>query len=156
MTMKFRHARPALALLAVVALGACGKKEPPPPPPTPIPAPTAVPTPVPFKVVSVDLGKSIGDDKKIKDAATTFGPKDTIYAAVSTEGVAAKATLKARWTYGAKGQLVNEEARDIAPTGPAVTEFHVAKASGWPVGHYKVEVSADGTVAATKEFEVKK
>ena len=52
--------------------------------------------------------------------------------------------------------IVNEEARDIAPTGPAVTEFHVAKASGWPVGHYKVEVSADGTVAATKEFEVKK
>lgn len=154
--MKIHLARPALALLAAVALGACAKKEPPPPPPTPIPAPTPVPTPVPFKVVSVDLGKSIGDDKKIKDAATTFGPKDTIYAVVSTEGVAPKATLKARWTYGAKGTLVNEESRDIAPTGPATTEFHVAKASGWPAGKYKVEVSADGTVAATKEFDVSK
>jgi hypothetical protein len=111
---------------------------------------------VPFKVAAVDLGKSIGDDKKIKEAATAFGPKDTIYAVVSTEGIAAKATLKARWTYGAKGTLVNEEARDIAPTGPTVTEFHVAKASGWPAGHYRIEVSADGTVAATKEFEVKK
>jgi len=124
-----------------------------------VPAPTAVPTPVPFKVVSVDLGKSIGDDKKIKEAATTFGPKDTIYAVVSTEGAAAKATLKARWTYGAKGGLVkavNEEARDMAPTGPAVTEFHVGKASGWPTGTYKVEISADGTVAGTKEFDVKK
>lgn len=150
--------RPAatLAFVAVVALGACAKKEPPPPPPTPVPAPTAAPTPVPFKVTSVDLGKSIGEDKKIKDAATTFGPKDTIFAAVSTEGAAAKASLKARWTFGAKNQLVNEETRDIAPTGPAVTEFHVAKGSGWPVGKYKVEVSADGTSAATKEFEVKR
>jgi predicted small lipoprotein YifL len=156
MTMRDRFALSALVLVAAVSLGACGKKEPPPPPPTAVPLPTAVPTPVPFKVASVDLGKSIGDDKKVKDAATTFGPKDTIYAVVSTEGVAAKATLKARWTYGAKGTLVNEEARDIAPTGPAVTEFHVAKASGWPAGHYKVEVSADGTVAATKEFDVKK
>ncbi len=157
--MRNRFALPALALAAAVSLASCAKKEPPPPPPTAVPAPTAVPTPVPFKVVSVDLGKSIGDDKKIKEDATTFGPKDTIYAVVSTEGAAAKATLKARWTYGAKGGLVkavNEEARDIAPTGPAVTEFHIAKASGWPVGHYKVEILADGTVAATKEFDVKK
>ena len=149
--------RPAvLALAAAVALGACAKKEPPPPPPTAIPAPTAVPTPVPFKVTSVDLGKSIGDDKTIKDAATTFGPKDTIYAAISSEGASAKATLKARWTFGAKDQVVNEETRDIAPTGHAVTEFHIAKPSGWPVGKYKVEVSADGAPAATKDFDVKK
>jgi hypothetical protein len=150
--------RPAalLALVAAVALGACAKKEPPPPPPTAVPAPTAVPTPVPFKVTSVDLGKSIGDDKKIKDASAAFGPKDTIYAAISSEGAAAKATLKARWTFGAKGQLVNEETRDIAPAGPAVMEFHIVKPSGWPVGKYKLEVSADGAPVATKDFEVKK
>ena len=108
------------------------------------------------KVTSVDLGKSIGDDKRIKDAATTFGRHDTIYAAISTEGVSPKATLKARWTFGAKGTLVNEEARDIAPTGPAVTEFHIAKPSGWPPGKYKLEVSADGTTVSTKEFDVTK
>ncbi|MGZ5496927.1 MAG: hypothetical protein ACXWFO_09250 [Candidatus Aminicenantales bacterium] len=153
-----RMFRPAalLALVAAVALGACAKKEPPPPPPTPVPAPTAVPTPVPFKVTSVALGKSIGEDKKIKDAAEAFGPKDTIYAAISSEGAAAKASLKARWTFGAKSQLVNEETRDIASTGPAVTEFHIAKPSGWPVGKYKLEVSADGAPVATKDFEVKK
>lgn len=154
--MRNRLALPALVLVAAVSLGACAKKEPPPPPPTPVPAATAVPTPVPFKVASVDLGKSVGDDKKIKDAVATFGSKDTIYAVVSTEGVAAKVALKARWTYGAKGTLVNEESRDIAPTGPAVTEFHVAKPSGWPVGDYKVEISVDGNVVATKEFKVAK
>ena len=155
-----RTSRPAAAfvLSAVVALGACAKKEAPAPPPepTPVPVATPAPTPAPFKVTSVDLGKSVGDDKKIKDAATTFAPKDTIYAAVSSEGAAPKATLKARWTYGAKGTLVNEETRDIAPAGPAVTEFHIAKPSGWPAGKYKVEVSADGNPVATKEFEVKK
>ena len=150
--------RPAamLALVAVVALGACAKKEPPPPSPTPIPAPTVAPTPAPFKVTSFDVGKSIGDDKKLKEAAAVFGPKETIYVVILTEGVASKATLKARWTYGAKGQLVNEETRDIAPSGPAATEFHIAKPSGWPAGKYKVEVSADGTAVGAKEFEIKK
>jgi len=153
-----RLIRPAaiLALVAAVALGACAKKEPPPPPPTPVPAPTAAPTPVPFKVTAFDLGKSIGDDKKIKEASTVFAPKEMIYVVILTEGVAPKATLKARWTYGDKGTLVNEETRDISPSGPAATEFHIAKPSGWPAGKYKVEVSADGTVVGTKEFEVKK
>ena len=153
-----RLIRPAaiLALVAAVALGACAKKEPPPPPPTPVPAPTAVPTPVPFKVTAFDLGKSIGDDKKIKEASTVFAPKEMIYVVILTEGVAPKATLKARWTYGDKGTLVNEETRDISPSGPAATEFHIAKPSGWPAGKYKVEVSADGTAVGTKEFEVRK
>jgi hypothetical protein len=145
----------AAALLAVAFLGACSKKEAPPPPPTPVPA-TPVPTPVPFKVTSVDLGKSIGDDKRIKDAATTFGRHDTIYVAVSSEGVSPKATLKAKWTFGAKGTLVNEETRDIAPTARAVTEFHITKPSGWPVGKYTLEVSVDGSPVATKEFVVQK
>ena len=149
-----RHMRftASLALLAVVLLGACSKKAEPPPPP----APTLAPTPVPFKVTSVDLGKSIGDDRRIKDAATTFGLHDTIYAAISSEGVSPKATLKARWTFGAKGTLVNEETRDISPTGPAVTEFHITKPSGWPVGKYTLEVSVDGSPVATKEFAVQK
>ena len=151
---QIRTAAPVLAFCLAAALVACAKKEPPPPPPTPVP--TVAPTPVPFKVTTIDLGKSIGDDKKIKDATAVFGPKDIIYVAISTEGIAPKATLKARWTYGEKGQLVNEETRDLSPTGPAVTEFHITKPSGWPAGKYKVEVSADGNLAMSKEFEVRK
>src|SRR5215471_1014703 len=146
-----RHTLSALlTLLAVVAFGACAKKE------APAPEPTPVPTPAPFPVTSVDLGSAIGPDKKITAAASQFTPKDTIYAAVSTDGATPKATMKVRWTFGPKSQLVNEETRDISPTGPAVTEFHITKPSGWPVGGYKVEVSADGTVVATKDFAVKK
>jgi len=150
---RLRAVSPALALCLAAALFAACKKEPPPPPPAP--PPTATPVPA-FKVASFDVGKSIGDDKKLKEPAAVFGPKETIYVVILTEGVAPKATLKARWTYGAKGTLVNEESRGFAPNGPAATEFHIAKPSGWPVGKYKVEVSADGNAVGTKEFEVKK
>jgi len=153
--MKRSHFAAAVAVLMTLVAAACAKKEAPAPPEqSAAPPPAAAPAPAPFNVVSIGLGKSINDDRTIKDAATTFAPHDTIYASVSTAGAAAKTTLKAKWTFGAKDTLVNEESRDIAPTGPSVTEFHVAKPSGWPVGKYKVEISADGTPAGTKEFAV--
>ena len=43
----------------------------------------------------------------------------------------------------------------IAPDGPAVTEFHVTKPSGWPPGSYKLEIMLDGKTAATKSFSVR-
>lgn len=140
----------AIAALCAFSLLGCGKKDQATAPAPPASAPAAVA----FRVTVVDLGKSIGDDKRVKDAATTFGPNDTIYAVVATEGSAASVPLKARWTYGDKGQLVNEETRTIAPTGPAATEFHISKPSGFPAGKYKVEISADGSVVAVKEFQV--
>jgi len=152
-------------LLACTALlGAC-KKNPPPVEETPAatemtPAPTPEPSPMPapFSVTSIDLGKAIGADKKISEPATTFGPKDTIYASVSTDGASDTAkALKAKWTFGDAGQLVKEEEGSITPTGgPDTTEFHISKASGWPVGKYKVEIFVDGTSAGTKDFEVQK
>jgi hypothetical protein len=122
-----------------------------------IPGPAAPPT-IPFKIVSLELGKAIGPDEKITNAATAFAPSDTIFVVVNTEGSAAITKLTAKWTYDYRGQSVKVKDDDltIAPTGPASTEFHVSKPSGWPVGHYKVEILADGTSAGTKEFDVKK
>jgi len=147
----------ALASGLIVVAGACKKTEAPPPQPTVPPTAPQVkvaPTvPVPFKVVAVDLGKQIGADKKVVEPVTAFSPTDTFYASVASVGVAPKVDLKARWTFE-DGQLVDESSQTIAPTGPTVTEFHIAKPSGWPTGKYKVEISADGTVVATKEFAV--
>lgn len=149
-------------VLACVALLAACKKTPPPveqtPPPvvetTPMPEPS--PAAVPFSVTSIDLGKAIGSDNKISEPTTTFGPKDTIYASVSTDGAASTATIKSKWTFGDAGQLVKEEELPpLAPNGPATHEFHISKPSGWPVGKYKVEIFVDGTSAGTKDFEVK-
>lgn len=149
-------------LVACTALLAGCKKTPPPveqtPPPAAEPAPMPEPSPavVPFGVTSIDLGKAIGSDKKITEPTATFSPKDTIYASVSTDGAATNVAMKAKWTFGDAGQLVNEEEQPaVSPTGPATTEFHIAKPSGWPVGKYKVEIFVDGNSAGTKDFEVK-
>ncbi|MFL6196117.1 MAG: hypothetical protein ACJ75H_18200 [Thermoanaerobaculia bacterium] len=156
------HRITILALVACLALTGCKKKEeapaPAPAPEVSVAPPVVETTPaeVPFRVTTVDLGKAVGADKKISEPATTFGPKDTIYASVATEGAAPSAVLKARWTFGDAAQLVKEEEITITPTGPANSEFHISKASGWPAGKYKVEILADGASAATKDFEVQK
>ncbi|HEX7688660.1 MAG TPA: hypothetical protein VF453_13195, partial [Burkholderiaceae bacterium] len=124
------------------------------PAPTPPPVTTPPPAAAPVSVTSVDLGTAVGPDQKVTSPTTTFSSKDTIYAAVSTTGTAANAVLNAKWTYQ-DGQTVNESSQTIAPNGDAVTSFHISKPDGWPAGNYKVEISLDGTSAASKDFTVK-
>ena len=145
----------ALALgLAAAATAGC-KKDAPPPAQGEASAPAPAPAAAPFSVSSIEVGKGIGADKRISAPGTTFKPKDTIYVSVLTEGAAPSKTIAARWTFE-DGQLVKEGTESIAPTGPAATEFHIAKPSGWPAGKYKVEITVDGASAGSKDFEVKR
>ena len=107
-------------------------------------------------VGDVELGKSIGADRRINDAAETddFAPMDTIYAAVETRGAGNNATLTARWTFQ-DGQVVDETSQTISPTGAAVTEFHIAKPDGFPAGDYSVEILLNGVSAERSDFEVR-
>jgi hypothetical protein len=144
------------ACLTFGLLAACQKNETPKPaPPAAAPAPqAAAPAPQPaFRVTRVDLGNAIGADKKVAAPSLSFKPSDTIYASILSEGVAPNAALAVRWTFE-DGQLVSESTQNIAPNGPAVTEFHIAKPDGWPAGKYKVEVSANGTPAQALQFTV--
>jgi hypothetical protein len=155
----------AVVLIASLAVVGCKKKEEPvattpPPAATPAPAP-ATPPPAPAataSVTGVDLGTAVGADKKVTMPATTFKPKDTIIAAVSTStsdpAAAVSGKLGAKWSFQ-DGQVVNEESRDFNLTGSDVTDFQIAKPSGWPTGKYKVEISLDGNVVQSREFEVK-
>jgi hypothetical protein len=117
------------------------------------PAPSA-PAPAPVSVSDVHLGRSVGADHRVTERVEVFLPSDTIYASVLTRGAAARATLRARWTYE-DGQLVSESEQAIAPAGDAATEFHIQKPDGWPAGRYRLEVFLDGRSVQTKEFEVK-
>ena len=105
------------------------------------------------RVAKIDIGRSLAADKTIVDTTDSFKPNDTIYASIATEGAAATATLKARWTYR-EGQVVNESTQTLAPTGDARTEFHISKPDGWPTGKYKLEVFLNGSSAATRDFQV--
>lgn len=144
------HARRWSVIVAALAGAAVACKKAPPPPP-----PEAPPAAVPLSVSSVTLGKAVGADKSITQALTTFGTRDTIYASVATVGSASSATIAAVWTFQT-GQVVLADTQAIAPTGPAHTEFHISKPSGWPVGKYKVSISLDGALAGAQDFEVKR
>lgn len=136
-----------LACLVLPALAACKKKDAPAPPTSNTPTVTA------FRVTSIDLGKHVGANRRVDQPATTFGPRDTIYASVATEGSATAATIMARWTFE-DGQVVQETSESISPSGPSATEFHIAKASPWPAGRYSVEISVNGVSSGKKDFTV--
>ena len=143
--IRFAKRNLALALCLGLAVGAtaCAKKT------AENPAATTE-----VSVTGVDLGRSIGGDKRVTERADQFGPNDVIYASVLTSGTSPSAILKARWTYE-DGQLVDEAEQAIAPAGVTASEFHVSKPDGWPVGKYRVEVYLNGTPAMSKEFQVK-
>jgi len=130
-----RRLLPALFVAVLVAVGACSKKEEAPKPeavPAPAPAPAPVPPPpaAGVTVAGMAVGNAIAADKKVTQAAESFGKKDTIYVSVDTTG-AGTATLKAKWTYhkGDKEVVVKEDTQTINPTGPATSEFH--QQAGW-------------------------
>lgn len=106
------------------------------------------------QVSRIDLGSSVGNDNVVTQTKDAFAPNETVYASIVTSGTAASAELKTRFTFQ-DGQVVDESTRTIAPSGQAVTEFHISKPDGFPVGKYRVEVFVNGTPAATKEFQVK-
>ena len=109
------------------------------------------------KVTDIDVGRSVAADKTIADKTETFRPGDTFYVAVKTVGSAPTATLVAHWSYE-DGQRISEATQTIAPSGPAVTEFHLSRpngpADGWPTGDYKVEIVLNGVSARTEKFKV--
>jgi hypothetical protein len=149
-----------LAALAL-ALNACKKEEapkptPPPPPKTSAPAPVPAPSAAVVTVSTITLGNAIDSDRRVTQAAESFGRKDTIYATIATTG-AGTATLKAKWTYRKDGKeaVVKEDTMTIAPTGAATNEFHISKPDGWPTGNYQVEIFVADKSVGTKPFTVK-
>ena len=157
----------AAALVAILAVAGCKKKDetaatppattpaattPAPMPETPPPATTVPPAAAPasLTVTTLDLGNAIGADNHIAAPTTSFSTKDTIHASVATDGPGGN--LSAKWTMGDK--VVDTQDKTVA-AGPQVTEFSISKPDGWPAGHYTVQVSANGNVLQSRDFDVK-
>jgi hypothetical protein len=148
-----RLTRIAFMLALVPALGACGGDDDDAMPEL---QPQPEVTMEELRITDVELGRSVGTDNRITDDRDTddFTPMDTIYVAVETEGAVAGSPLTARWTFS-DGQVVDESTQTISPTGPAVTQFHISKPDGFPVGNYAVEILLNGRTVERKDFEVK-
>ncbi len=159
------HIAIAAALFATLAVAGCKKKSAeetattptasatvaaPVEPATTTPPPAPAEAPATLAVTTVDLGNAIGADNRIAMPMTSFGTKDTIHASVATDGPGGE--LTAKWTMGDK--VVDTQNKTVA-AGPQVTEFSISKPSGWPAGHYKLEVSSGGNTLQTREFDIK-
>ena len=144
-----------VAVIGNVALIGCKKKEEPaavPPPAAVEPAPLP-PVSAPTTVSSVTLGNAIDANNIIATPLTAFAAGDTIHASVATDG-AAPSRLVAKWMHLDSNQTVAEETKDVA-AGAQTTDFHISNPDGWPPGRYRVEVSQDGSVINTSEFDVR-
>ena len=154
-----------VAVIGSVAIVGCKKKEEAAPAPTPAlaavePAPMAAATTA--SVASVDLGTATGPDMKLTATTMSFKPKDKFIVSVGTTTsdpavpVSGKLTAKLTFANGAETMPVGEETKDFSFTGPGTTNFEFSKPDGWPVGKYRAEVSLDGAVVQSKDFEVTK
>jgi len=144
------------ALALIVPIAACGKKDEAYTEPTAADtASAATAAATSLEVTDFEIGKGLNTDKTLKEKTADFGVRDTIYFVVKTEGASPGAKLAAKWTFK-PAQIVSESSQDIAPTGGVARhEFHMAKASAWPKGDYKVEVMLDGIGRGTQDFTIK-
>ncbi len=154
--IRIRPARVGLMAIALLTLSACSKKEEAPPPPPVAAAPVAPPAAI---VSTIETGKHLGANKRVAEATSTFAPRDTMYLSVVSENSTPTTSMIAKWTYQT-GQLVDSTMQMVARTDTtnpsAVTEFHISKPKGWPVGKYKVELWMNGASVGSKDLEVKK
>jgi hypothetical protein len=153
-----RHVNALATALLLVSVVACGKKDNAASDTTVLGGPdttAASVAPAPLSVTDVQVGKSIGSDKKVTSPGTSFGVRDTVYASVTTNGASSGGKLTAKWTYNGP-TVINESSQTVNSTGgESVTEFHITKRTAWPKGSYRVEVSLDGAPARTVDFEIK-
>jgi hypothetical protein len=82
-----------------------------------------------------------------------------MFVSVVTSNASGSNQLKAVVTFQ-DGQVVDSSSQTIAtptmPGGSSVTEFHLAKPSGWPTGDYTVEVWLDGQSVGSRRLTVKR
>jgi hypothetical protein len=150
----------ATALVAGLALAGCKKNDTTtdttattPPMSEPAATTPAATTPATdgLTVTTVDLGNAGGTDNRITTPGTSFAGTDTIHASVATDG--AGGNLTATWTYQ-DGQVVDTQDK-VVPAGQQVTDFSISKPDGWPAGNYKLEITNNGMVVQTREFDIK-
>ncbi|HSH71885.1 MAG TPA: hypothetical protein VK974_02395 [Methylophilaceae bacterium] len=138
-------------------LSACGKNEDVSSSTAEPENPVALSAPSESGVVfsKVTLGHTLDDQKRVVDANTTFGSKDSVYVSVETTGTG-KSEIKVKYNQlnTPNADQIEETTQKIDATGTAVTEFQIYHNGGWEPGIYTVEVSIDGKPVATKEFTV--
>jgi hypothetical protein len=156
------HASAFALITAILALAGCNKDSTgrSPAPTTTGPATTSTPPAAApsATVTAVTVGNRTGPDGSALSSGTRFAPNDTIIASVITQtsspAASVTGSLGARWLFE-DGQVVNIESKTFTFTGPGTTNFQISKPDGWPVGRYSLEVSLNGVVVQTANFDIR-
>lgn len=148
-----------VALAGTALLAGCKKEEeavaPAPVVTEPAPAPAPMEQPAPVSATSVTVGNTAGADKSVA-AMTTFTPTDKIIVSVKTDAAtAANAAIDAKLTYQ-DGQVAGQQTATVMAEDAGTTNVEFTKATPWPAGKYKVDVTVNGQPAGmTQEIEIK-
>ena len=107
----------------------------------------------PLKIETLQLGRSLNEDKSVAEPTTTFKPNETIYvSALNTSR--GDGTIRVKWYYG--GQLLSDREKQVSFKGAGATEFNLQSAGNFPPGDYSVEVEVDGQSVGKRNFTVSK
>lgn len=107
----------------------------------------------PVALEDVELGRAINDDHTIKDEATRFQPKETIYASIRVSGSANSGLVRTVWSTE-KGEVVQDNTRIVSPSRGETVSVQMARAQGLAGGRYRFDVFLDNRLIESKDFFV--
>lgn len=153
---KSRYLGIAAAVALAAATVACKKKVETATYPAPGSEPSvAMATAVPAgaRIERVTVVKAVNSDDSPGEAATTFGPKDTVYVSMWTASAPVGTQIAARW-FGPNGQQITEDKIVTDKAGDGYTSFHAANTKGWAPGTYRVDILLNGAPAGSTTFTI--
>jgi hypothetical protein len=111
-------------------------------------------TPVDTVIDAVILSADGDTEHNTLGAPTTrFGPTDSVYAEIRSNGTASSYTIYAKWT-GANGEVLADYGIKVNEAGPNRTVISLSKPDGWPAGQNKIELAINGKTLRTVTFDV--
>lgn len=122
--------------------------------PLTLPEPVIDTTPVDTTITAIDTSNEASETELTGALSSDFGPQDSVFMAIRTNGTAEKYTISSKWYYP-DGQVITENSQIVSGAGPSSTIFSMSKPDGWAPGTYKVEYSINGKLMQTKEFVVR-
>ncbi|MCL4393789.1 MAG: hypothetical protein M1482_03090 [Chloroflexi bacterium] len=99
-----------------------------------------------------------GSDKHPVDETNTFGTTDIFHAVVAIQDAPANTDFKATWYIVDAGSAAAPNSSigvtELKTDGTRNVDFSLRPPSEWPVGSYRVDISVNGTVDTSRDFDV--
>jgi hypothetical protein len=117
--------------------------------------PARATTPVDTSITDVRLSdQGSAEDNRIGPPKSTFGPRDTVYAEVESQGTATSYTIYAKWI-AADGTMLSDYGIKVNQAGTNRTVISLSKPDGWQPGENRIELAINGKAERTVTFVVR-